>query len=138
MEAGAACRYIADRFLPDKAIDVLDEAAAQLFAEHSGMPADYDAARDKWETLCIETSSLRQSGGGKQGIVNEHHESLSKAHAVFQALEEDHKRFMADRMELKELKQQLHMVSDGQNEELQKQVVRALHTSHVCSGCSVV
>ena len=51
-------RYIADRFLPDKAIDLVDEAAAKLRTEIESMPQPIDDMRHKIMQLEIEEQSL--------------------------------------------------------------------------------
>jgi ATP-dependent Clp protease ATP-binding subunit ClpB len=52
-------RYIADRFLPDKAIDLLDEAAAKLRIENDSMPGELDELRRRIMQLEIEREALR-------------------------------------------------------------------------------
>ncbi len=52
-------RYIADRFLPDKAIDLLDEAASRLRIENDSMPAELDEVRRKLMQLEIEREALK-------------------------------------------------------------------------------
>ena len=51
-------RYITDRFLPDKAIDLVDEAAAMLRTEIDSMPSDMDALNRKIIQLEIEEKAL--------------------------------------------------------------------------------
>ena len=53
-------RYITDRFLPDKAIDLMDEAAARLRTEIDSMPAEMDEARRRMMQLEIEREALRK------------------------------------------------------------------------------
>ncbi|MFL5360550.1 MAG: ATP-dependent chaperone ClpB [Myxococcales bacterium] len=53
-------RYIADRFLPDKAIDLIDEAASRLRMEIDSMPAEMDEVRRKVLQLSIEQQGLRK------------------------------------------------------------------------------
>jgi len=53
-------RYISDRFLPDKAIDLVDEAAAKLRTEIESMPAPLDEVRRKIMQLQIEEQALRK------------------------------------------------------------------------------
>ena len=53
-------RYIADRFLPDKAIDLLDEAASRLRIENDSMPAEIDELRRRIMQLEIEREALRK------------------------------------------------------------------------------
>ena len=52
-------RYISDRFLPDKAIDLLDEAASQLRIENDSMPIELDELRRRLLQLEIEREALR-------------------------------------------------------------------------------
>ncbi len=53
-------RYINDRFLPDKAIDLIDEAAAKLRTEIDSMPAELDEVTRKIMQLEIEREALKK------------------------------------------------------------------------------
>ncbi|MGH7255210.1 MAG: AAA family ATPase, partial [Nitrospirales bacterium] len=53
-------RYITDRFLPDKAIDLVDEAAARLRTEIDSLPAELDEVSRKVMQLEIEREALRK------------------------------------------------------------------------------
>jgi ATP-dependent Clp protease ATP-binding subunit ClpB len=53
-------RYIADRFLPDKAIDLIDEAASRLRMEIDSMPAELDEVSRRITQLEIEREALRK------------------------------------------------------------------------------
>ena len=53
-------RYISDRFLPDKAIDLVDEAAAMIRTEIDSMPAEMDAMNRKITQLEVE--EINKSG----------------------------------------------------------------------------
>jgi ATP-dependent Clp protease ATP-binding subunit ClpB len=53
-------RYISDRFLPDKAIDLVDEAAAKLRTEIDSMPVELDEASRRVMQLEIEREALRK------------------------------------------------------------------------------
>ncbi len=59
-------RYIADRFLPDKAIDLLDEAAAKLRIENDSMPGELDELRRRIMQLEIEREALKIETGGEK------------------------------------------------------------------------
>jgi ATP-dependent Clp protease ATP-binding subunit ClpB len=62
-------RYISDRFLPDKAIDLIDEAASKLRIENDSLPAELDEIRRRIMQLEIEREALRKekdSGSKKQ------------------------------------------------------------------------
>ena len=53
-------RYITDRFLPDKAIDLVDEAASRLRIENDSMPAELDQLKREVQQLQIEREALRK------------------------------------------------------------------------------
>ena len=53
-------RYISDRFLPDKAIDLVDEAASRLRIENDSMPAELDQLKREVQQLQIEREALRK------------------------------------------------------------------------------
>lgn len=56
-------RYIPDRFLPDKAIDLIDEAAAAIKIETESVPQVLDEIRRKQTQIDIELSALRKEKG---------------------------------------------------------------------------
>jgi ATP-dependent Clp protease ATP-binding subunit ClpB len=53
-------RYLTERFLPDKAIDLVDEAAAKIKMEVDSMPAEIDSAARKLMQLQIEQQALKK------------------------------------------------------------------------------
>jgi len=53
-------RYISDRFLPDKAIDLIDEAASKLRIEIDSMPTEIDEVERKIKQLEIEVQALKK------------------------------------------------------------------------------
>jgi ATP-dependent Clp protease ATP-binding subunit ClpB len=53
-------RYIADRFLPDKAIDLIDEAASRLKIEIDSMPTEIDEVERRAQQLEIERTALEK------------------------------------------------------------------------------
>jgi ATP-dependent Clp protease ATP-binding subunit ClpB len=53
-------RYITDRFLPDKAIDLMDEAAAKLRTENESMPEELETLERRVTQLAIEREALRK------------------------------------------------------------------------------
>jgi ATP-dependent Clp protease ATP-binding subunit ClpB len=55
-------RYISDRFLPDKAIDLIDEAAAKLRLEIDSVPEELDEIERKIMQLEIERAALKREG----------------------------------------------------------------------------
>ena len=63
-------RYIADRFLPDKAIDLIDEAGSRLRIEIDSMPAEIDSVERRIRQLEIEREALKKetdSDGSRAG-----------------------------------------------------------------------
>jgi ATP-dependent Clp protease ATP-binding subunit ClpB len=56
-------RYIADRFLPDKAIDLVDEAASKIRIEIDSLPTEIDEVDRRVMQLKIELESLRKEKG---------------------------------------------------------------------------
>jgi ATP-dependent Clp protease ATP-binding subunit ClpB len=61
--ANLSDRYINDRFLPDKAIDLVDEAASRLRMEIDSMPAEIDEATRQLTRMQIEATALAQETG---------------------------------------------------------------------------
>ncbi len=59
-------RYISDRFLPDKAIDLVDEAAARLRLEMNSVPEEIDELERKIQQLQIEKEALKREGSSKK------------------------------------------------------------------------
>ncbi len=70
-----SARYITDRFLPDKAIDLIDEAASQLRIEIDSMPAEIDELQRQKIKLEIEQEALKKE---KDSVSKERLEELKK------------------------------------------------------------
>ncbi|WP_066627705.1 ATP-dependent chaperone ClpB [Labilibacter marinus] len=66
-------KYISDRFLPDKAIDLIDEAAAKLRLEMNSVPEELDELDRKVKQLEIEREAIKREGDGLklQNLVKE-------------------------------------------------------------------
>jgi ATP-dependent Clp protease ATP-binding subunit ClpB len=64
--ATLSSRYITDRFLPDKAIDLIDEAAARLRTEIDSLPAELDVVRRELSRLETEREALRHDTSSLQ------------------------------------------------------------------------
>jgi ATP-dependent Clp protease ATP-binding subunit ClpB len=75
-------RYISDRFLPDKAIDLVDEAAAKLRTERESMPTEIDEIRRRAMQLEIEQQALKKE---KDAASKERLAKLEKELANLQA-----------------------------------------------------
>jgi ATP-dependent Clp protease ATP-binding subunit ClpB len=80
-------RYIADRFLPDKAIDLVDEAAARLRTEIDSMPAELDEITRRILQLEIEREALRKEiDAASQGRLAKLEKELTELQAKGQTL----------------------------------------------------
>lgn len=75
-------RYITDRFLPDKAIDLIDEAAARIRMEIDSMPVELDEIERKLRQLEIEKQALLKDGSAD---AQEKLEKIGREHAELQA-----------------------------------------------------
>ena len=62
-------RYITDRFLPDKAIDLMDEAAAKLRIELDSMPQELDEVQRRLMQLEIEREAIRRENDKDREVV---------------------------------------------------------------------
>jgi ATP-dependent Clp protease ATP-binding subunit ClpB len=60
--ARLSARYISDRFLPDKAIDLVDEAASSLRMEMDSMPVEVETVRRRLTSLEVEREALKSEG----------------------------------------------------------------------------
>ncbi len=61
-------RYITDRFLPDKAVDLMDEAASSLRMEIETEPTDLEELKNEITKLAVEKQSLKKEGKAKRRI----------------------------------------------------------------------
>ncbi len=59
-------RYISDRFLPDKAIDLMDEAAAKLRMERDSVPEELDETTRRLKQLEIEREAIKREGDSEK------------------------------------------------------------------------
>jgi ATP-dependent Clp protease ATP-binding subunit ClpB len=74
-------RYITDRFLPDKAIDLVDEAAAKLRTEKESMPVELDEANRRVMQLEIERQALkRETDAPSKDRLTKLEKELAEAH----------------------------------------------------------
>jgi ATP-dependent Clp protease ATP-binding subunit ClpB len=102
-------RYIADRFLPDKAIDLIDEAASRLRIEIDSMPTEIDEVRRRIMQLEIEEQALQSetadvSVGRREAIRQELadlNEELAGMTAAWQAEKDaiDHVQQLRERLD---------------------------------------
>jgi len=79
-------RYINDRFLPDKAIDLIDEAASKLRMEINSLPEELDELERKIRQLEIEREAIkREKDERKLAFLNEEIANLSEERDSFRA-----------------------------------------------------
>jgi ATP-dependent Clp protease ATP-binding subunit ClpB len=79
-------RYISDRFLPDKAIDLMDEAASKLRLEMDSVPEALDEIERKIMQLEIEREAIKREGDDKKlSILNEEIANMSEDRNEFRA-----------------------------------------------------
>ncbi len=79
-------RYITDRFLPDKAIDLIDEAAARLRLEMNSMPEELDEVERKIRQLEIEREAMkREKDQDKVESINEELANLEEKRSGIKA-----------------------------------------------------
>ena len=111
-------RYIADRFLPDKAIDLVDEAASKLRMEIDSMPAELDELERRIMQLEIEREALRKEKDKASK------ERLGKLEKELADLKEERSRLAAHWQQEKELIQQARKLKEEQ-EALRGEIERA-------------
>ena len=79
-------RYISDRFLPDKAIDLMDEAAAKLRLEMDSVPEELDEIERKIKQLEIEREAIkREKDEVKLASLNEEIANLKEEQSRYRA-----------------------------------------------------
>jgi ATP-dependent Clp protease ATP-binding subunit ClpB len=85
-------RYISDRFLPDKAIDLMDEAAAKLRLEMDSMPEEMDELRRKIMQLEIEREAIRrEKDKEKETVLSKEISDLNEQYSTLKARWESEK-----------------------------------------------
>ncbi len=101
-------RYITNRFLPDKAIDLMDEAASRLSIEANSVPSGIDKIQRKVMQLQIEREALKKEkeSGAKErlAIVERDIEELNKSVGLLRTQWEDEK---SEIQRLKQSKQEI-------------------------------
>ena len=116
-------RYIADRFLPDKAIDLVDEAAAKLRTEIDSMPTELDTIHRQILQLEIEQESLkREKDAASKDRLARLEKELNEAKKKMATLEEQWRTEKAGvsrlgelRKKVEETKQELEQVTASAN-----------------------
>lgn len=99
-------RYISDRFLPDKAIDLMDEACASIRTEIDSMPAELDEITRRIMRLEIEEAALKkekdQASRERLGALRAELANLKTAAASMRARWENEKGLLARKQVLRE------------------------------------
>jgi len=117
--ATLSSRYISDRFLPDKAVDLIDEAASRLRIELDSLPVEIDAVERRIIQLEIEKQSLKKE---TSQTAKERSEKLGKE---LTGLKEDKERMMQHWSKEKEVIKRIQAVKssieENRNEELNAQ-----------------
>ncbi len=102
-------RYISDRFLPDKAIDLMDEAAAKLRMERDSVPEELDEMTRKLKQLEIEREAIkRENDQPKIEQLDKEIAELKDQEKVFRAKWESEKalvnKIQQDKQQIEQLK----------------------------------
>ena len=96
-------RYITDRFLPDKAIDLVDEAAAMIRTEIDSMPSEMDALNRRILQLEVEEKALSKE---KDNV------SRARLETIRKQLADDKEQFAAMKTKWDDEKQAIHAEKD--------------------------
>ncbi|TKB73593.1 MAG: AAA family ATPase, partial [Nitrospira sp.] len=104
-------RYIGDRFLPDKAIDLVDESAARLRTEIDSLPAELDEVSRKVLQLEIEREALRkESDPGSRARLETLEQELGEKQRDLSALKTRWEAEKASVGRLRKIRQQIEAV----------------------------
>jgi len=107
-------RYISDRWLPDKAIDLMDEAASKLRIENDSLPAELDSIRRKIVQLQIECEALKKESDDASK------ERLKKIEKELDKLQKQDKELTAqwesEKGDIDQIKQLKEEIEDAQNQ----------------------
>jgi ATP-dependent Clp protease ATP-binding subunit ClpB len=107
-------RYISDRWLPDKAIDLIDESASKLRIENDSLPGELDDIRRKIIQLQIEREALKKESDAASK------ERLKNAEKQLSKLQEQDKKLTAqwesEKGDIDQIKQLKQKIEDAQNQ----------------------
>ncbi|HUS47104.1 MAG TPA: Clp protease N-terminal domain-containing protein, partial [Phycisphaerae bacterium] len=107
-------RYITDRFLPDKAIDLIDEAASRLRIENDSMPAELDELNRRIMQLQIEREALRKEADeASKERLSALEKQLAEQRAEFDGL---HARWDNEQQALRRIKELRETIESKQTE----------------------
>ncbi|HUT63386.1 MAG TPA: ATP-dependent chaperone ClpB [Anaerolineae bacterium] len=110
-------RYISDRFLPDKAIDLIDEAAAELRIEIDSMPSEMDTIQKRITQLEIEKTALKKekNAAEKLKLIDKELALLNEEFMVLKA------QWDAEKSAVKDIRNLKEMIERLKTEEIQAQ-----------------
>ncbi|MBL7184686.1 MAG: ATP-dependent chaperone ClpB [Phycisphaerae bacterium] len=107
-------RYITDRWLPDKAIDLIDESASKLRIENDSLPAELDSIRRKIVQLQIEREALKKESDEAS---RERLENTEKELAELQKKDKElTAQWEGERGEIDQMKALKQEIEDAQNQ----------------------
>ncbi|MBN1831429.1 MAG: ATP-dependent chaperone ClpB [Deltaproteobacteria bacterium] len=120
-------RYITDRFLPDKAIDLIDEATSRLRIEIDSMPAEIDDIQRKMTQLEIEKEALKkEKDQASKDRLKKIERELSDLEGDMEEMSAQWKKEKETISKIREIKERLESTkSDAQNAERQGDLSRA-------------
>jgi len=111
-------RYITERFLPDKAIDLMDEAAAKLRMERDSVPEELDETTRRLRQLEIERAAIkREKDDVKLKELNSQIDLLHKQETDLRARWEAEKKLLASMQQDKQYIEQLKVEADNAERE---------------------
>jgi len=120
-------RYITDRWLPDKAIDLVDEAASKLRIENDSLPAELDTIRRRIVQLQIEREALKKETDPAS------QERLHKAERQLEKLQQQDKKMSAqwegEKGQIDRIKDLRRRIEEAQNQFDQAQRQGQLETA---------
>ncbi len=114
-------RYISDRFLPDKAIDLVDEAAASLAIQIGSVPTEIDQLERRATSLEIERTALkREKDANSKERLKEVTKELATLHEEIAALRAHWQKERGDITRLAELKKQVEAMRQDAEEQTRR------------------
>ncbi len=148
-------RYITDRFLPDKAIDLMDEAAAKLRLEVDSVPEDLDEITRRIKQLEIEREAIkRENDREKLDVLNKEIADLKEEEKILKAKWESERslinRIQQAKIEIEDLKFQAEQaerngdygkvaeIRYGRLKEKEAEIVKAQDELHQMQGASAM
>src|SRR5487761_23302 len=114
-------RYISDRFLPDKAIDLVDEAAASLAIQIGSVPTEIDQLERRATSLEIERTALkREKDANSKDRLQEVTKELATLHEEIAALRAHWQKERGDITRLADLKKQIEALRQDAEEQTRR------------------